>query len=251
MVVESNHKDAPWPLYQQVKNLIVRRIESGHWSPGTKIPSENELVDSLGISRMTINRAIRELSAEGHLIRKRGAGTFVKVQKPQLAFLEIRSIADEIADWGGEHHSDVVLLRKEPADTQLCNDMGLKEKSEVFHSIIIHKDRDVPIQLAERFVNPTMAPDYLNQDFTRITPSKYLLGVASVTEVEHVVETSIPDREMTKHLNMKAGEPCLVLHITTWFKNVVVTRNRFIYPGSRYSIGGKFKTNNSNHHITV
>ncbi len=251
MVVETNHKDSPWPLYQQVKNLIIRRIESGHWLSGTKIPSENELVESLGISRMTINRAIRELTTEGHLVRKRGVGTFVKAQKPQLAFLEIRSIADEITAWGGVHYSDVILLQKETANTQLCREMGLKTESEVFHSIIVHRDGEVPIQLAERYVNPTMAPDYLNQDFTQITPSKYLLGVASVTEVEHIVETSIPDRQMSTHLNMKTGEPCLVLHRTTWFKNIVVTRNRFFYPGSRYSIGGRFKTSNSNRHLTV
>jgi GntR family histidine utilization transcriptional repressor len=129
--------------------------------------------------------------------------------------------------------------------------MALTSGSEVFHSIIIHRDRGIPIQLAERFVNPTLAPEYLSQDFTRITPSAYLLKVASVTEVEHIVETSMPDKQMRKYLQIQASEPCLVLHRTTWFKEVVVTRNRFIYPGSRYSIGGRFKTSGKAHNITA
>ncbi|MCP4755332.1 MAG: GntR family transcriptional regulator, partial [Proteobacteria bacterium] len=88
-------ESAPWPLYLQVKNLIIRRIKSGHWLPDTKIPSENELVESLGISRMTVNRSIRELTAEGHLVRRQGVGTFVAPRKSQVTLLEIKSIAQE------------------------------------------------------------------------------------------------------------------------------------------------------------
>ncbi len=251
MVIETKKQVSPWPLYQQVKNLIQRRINSNHWLPGAKIPSENELVESLGISRMTINRAIRELTSEGHLTRKRGAGTFVAAKKPQFAFLEIKSIADEIAAWGGLHASEVIKLEREIGTDQLCEAMGLKTGSEVFHSIIIHRDHQIPIQLAERFVNPKMAPEYLNQDFSAITPNKYLLKVVSVSEVEHIVETSMPDRQMREYLNMPTREPCLVLHRTTWLNDIVVTKNRFIYPGSRYSIGGRFSTVNFAQQVTA
>ncbi len=89
-------ESAPWPLYLQVKNLISRRIQSGRWSPESRIPSENELVASLGISRMTVNRALRELTAEGLLVRRRGAGTFVAPRESQFALLEVRNIAEEI-----------------------------------------------------------------------------------------------------------------------------------------------------------
>ena len=239
---EKTSVPAPWPLYQQVKNLILRRITSGHWPPGSKVPSEHELVEMLGISRMTINRAIRELTTDGHLYRQRGAGTFVKEKKPQFALFEIRSIAEEIKSWGGRHSSEVVCLERVKAADDLLLLMGLEEKSEIYHSLLVHRDKKVPIQIAERFVNPIMAPEFINQDFTRITPSDYLLKSIPPTEIEHVIETRLPDLSMQKLLQIPATEPCLVLHRTTWFEKQVASKNRFIYPGSRYTLGGRFKT---------
>ena len=104
-VAPSHCRSAPLPLYQQVKTYIEARIASGQWPPEMKIPSENELVASLGVSRMTVNRALRELAALGHLVRVQGVGTFVATPKPQSALLEIRSIADEIRARGGRHTS--------------------------------------------------------------------------------------------------------------------------------------------------
>ena len=66
------------PLYAKVKDHILENIRSGAWEAGRRVPSENELVESFGISRMTANRALRELTAEGFLSRVPGVGTFVK-----------------------------------------------------------------------------------------------------------------------------------------------------------------------------
>ena len=86
----------PTPLYQKVKHYVVKHISSGAWPPQHRIPSENKLVESLGISRMTINKAINELTQEGKLYRVRGAGTYVAETRPQADLFEIRNIADEI-----------------------------------------------------------------------------------------------------------------------------------------------------------
>lgn len=247
MLSESHTKvSAAVPLYQQVKQFIEARIISGEWSPDTKIPSENELVTELGASRMTVNRAFRELASEGHLTRVQGVGTFVAAQKPQSALLEIKSISEEIQISGGIHSSEIHLLKKEKANLELAKSMELKPGSSVYHSIIVHKDRNTAIQFAERYVNPAIAPDYIKQDFTKITPSEYLLNVAPITEVEHVVEAILPDKKVQKILSIKSSEPCLLLLRRTWVKGIVATRNRFIYPGSRYRIGGRFTPSTSN-----
>jgi len=231
----------PWPLYQQVKHMIVRRINSGHWQAGSKIPTENELVGTLGISRMTINRALRELTTEGVLTRKKGAGSFVAPQKPQFTLLQIRSIAEEIQEWGGDHQVRIISLDRIPADDHLLKSMQLEPDSTVFHSLLLHKDGDLPIQLAERFVNPLFAPDYLDQEFTRITPSEYLMTTAPIDEVEHVIETEIPNSIKRDYLQIQSDEPCLVLNRTTWIGDRIASRNQFTYPGTRYSLGGRFK----------
>ncbi|WP_153016042.1 GntR family transcriptional regulator, partial [Pseudomonas savastanoi] len=69
--------ESPAPLYARVKQMIALQIQNGTWPPHHRVPSESELVTQLGFSRMTINRALRELTAEGLLVRMQGVGTFV------------------------------------------------------------------------------------------------------------------------------------------------------------------------------
>lgn len=228
------------PRYQQIKEYILERINGGQWRPGMKIDSEAELVAATGISRMTVNRALRELTAAGYLTRSQGRGTFVAEKKPQSALLEIRSIAQEIRERGGTYSCQVVLLQEEKARPELARAMELSPYSTVFHSVIVHKDNGVPIQLSSRFINPQIAPNYLDQDFTTITANEYLLHIAPVSSVEHVVEALIPDPWIRELLQINSAEPCLVLHRKTWVNEVVATCSAFYYPGSRYTLGGRF-----------
>lgn len=71
----------PAPFYEKVKQAISEKIAAGVWRPHDRIPSEAELVAQFGFSRMTINRALRELTDEGLLVRLQGVGTFVAEPK--------------------------------------------------------------------------------------------------------------------------------------------------------------------------
>jgi GntR family transcriptional regulator, histidine utilization repressor len=248
-VVESEHlarsrklakPSEPTPLYQQVKSFILSRITTGEWVPHSRILSETELVSACGASRMTVNRALRELTSEGRLVRLQGVGTFVAPPKPQSALLEIRSVASEIRGRGGVHTSRVLFQKEEPAPKDVGSAMELVPNSAVFHCLLLHLENGTPIQLEDRYVNPEVAPLFLEQDLTRVTPSEYLLSVAPVTDAEHIIEAVAPDRRTRKLLEMQADEPCLVLHRRTWTHNLVATRGSFFYPGSRYRLGGRF-----------
>ncbi len=235
----SSHSGRP-PLYQQVKEYIIRKINDSAVLPGMKIESEAELVAGLNVSRMTVNRAVRELTAEGLLKRIQGRGTFVADRKPQAALLQISSIADEIHARGGSYSCTVHLLQEEKAKPSVALAMQLQPYTPVFHSIIVHKDHNVPIQLGCRYINPQIAPEFLEQDFSQITVSDYLLSVAAVTAVEHIVEALIPDAWIRDLLQINAAEPCLALHRKTWVGDKVATSSTFYSPGSRYTLGGKF-----------
>jgi GntR family histidine utilization transcriptional repressor len=189
---------------------------------------------------MTVNRALRELTAEGRLVRIQGVGTFVAAPKPVSPLVKIRSIDEEIREQGGRYSCRVLRLTREKASDRSAAAMNLESGAEVFHSILIHYGSGRPVQYSDRLVNPAVAPDYINQDFTTITPSRYLLETAPVTEAEHVIEALIPPEEVRDHLDMAAREPCLVLHRRTWTRRRVTTQSAFYYPGSRYRIGGRF-----------
>lgn len=231
----------PKALYQQVKDHILERIDSGEWSPDARIPSENELVRILNVSRMTVNRAVRELTTSGRLVRLQGVGTYVAHPKPLTALFEIQSIDDEISEQGGVHSCDIRLLAEEEAYPELAAAMEIPVGTPVYHSIMIHKKNNTPVMLADRYINPLSAPGYLDQDFTRTTPTKYMLSTVPVTDVEHIIEAILPDTVTQRLLAIGPNEACLVLHRQTWEGDRIATHSRLTYPGSRYRIGGRFK----------
>jgi GntR family histidine utilization transcriptional repressor len=250
-IMNSGLRVAPQPLYQKVQKHILELIDSGRMPAGSRIPSENELVAALNVSRMTIHRALRELTAQGLLVRVQGVGTFVAAPKPQSALLEIVSIAEEIKRQGGVHSSTVHLLQSEAAPPEIVGIMKLPQRARVYHAVLVHCDRGRPIQLADRYVNPAVAPRFLDQDFTRITPSEYLLGVAPVTEVDHLIEAVLADRSARMLLKLKKNTPCLVLHRTTWCGDLVATHSLFTYPGQHFRLGGRFKPGGVPHATVV
>ncbi|MEM7168991.1 MAG: histidine utilization repressor [Pseudomonadota bacterium] len=229
------------PLYQQVKDAVVERILDGQWPEGSKVPSENEMTQSLGVSRMTINRALRELTAEGWLDRVQGAGSFVAGPRPQSAVLSIQSIAAEIQARGHRHSSELHLLRQEPARRLEAAKLGIAPGHPLFHSVILHRENGVPVQLEDRFVNPASAPDYLEQDFNSLTPYDYLIATAPLRDAEHTIRAVIPRARECKLLQIEAATPCLVLERRTWSGEHAVTWAIFTHPGNRYQLGGHFK----------
>jgi GntR family transcriptional regulator, histidine utilization repressor len=236
----ASHRESSVPLFQQVKDYIIGRIESGTWPPNTRVPSENELIKALSISRMTVNRALRELTIEGYLKRVQGLGTSVAEPRAQSALFTIRPISDEIHQRGSVHSAEVHMLTQETASPEVALSLGLETGAIVFRSVIIHKADGSPVQLADRYVNPAVAPDFLQQDFSKITPSHYLFQIGPLTKAEHIFEAAMPDEITRKLLKIQASEPCLVLNRRTWINQNVASKARLIHPGSRFKIGGIF-----------
>jgi len=230
----------PVPFYEKVKQAISSNIHAGVWKPHDRIPSEAELVQEFGFSRMTINRALRELTDEGLLVRLQGVGTFVAEPKGQSALFEIRSIADEIAARHHRHRSDVRLLERIDADGRQAAALGLAEGTPVFHSLLVHYENDIPVQIEDRIVNTHVAPHYLAQDFTLTTPHAYLSQVAPLTEGEHIVEAVRASLQERDWLHIDADEPCLLIRRRTWSVNHIVSHARLLFPGSRYRLQGRF-----------
>lgn len=233
------------PHYERVKRLIGDRIKAGTWQAGDRIASEAELVKALGVSRMTVNRALREMTLEGTLTRVQGVGTFVAAVKPQAALFAVRNIAEEIAERGHQHSADVLTLAAVPAPPEIATFLNLKAGTRVFHSVLLHRENGLPVQLEDRYVDPRLAKDYLAQDFARQTPYVYLTAIAPISEAEHDIEAVLPAAWERKHLKIDAHEPCLLLTRRTWSGGKPVSHVRLIYPGSRYRLSGRIGPQNS------
>ncbi|MBY5349031.1 histidine utilization repressor [Rhizobium leguminosarum] len=224
------------PLYAGVKQVILDRIHSGEWPPKYRVPSENELVVELGVSKMTANRALRELANEGELVRIQGVGSFVAERKGYSALFEVRNIAEEIAERGHVHEASVVVLAQETASPEVADALELPIGAAVFHSLIVHSENGVPVQIEDRFVHPEAAPEYLDQDFSTLTPNAYLTAAAPLSGSEHVVEAAMPQTWECKLLTIMKTEPCLTIRRRTWSAKQVVSTARLVYPGHRYRL---------------
>lgn len=226
--------------YERVKQFIADKIMSGEWRAGHRVPTEQELVELFEMSRMTVHRALRELTAEGLVKRQAGAGTFVSNERPSLDLVAVHNIADDIRGRGHEHSCIVKVLKGEPATVAVAESLGLRPHSRVFHSVIVHLENNWPVQLEDRYVNPKAAPDYLKQDFSDHTPNAYLMTIGPLERVEHTIEAIRPSAETCVLLKISEDEPCLLLNRRTWSRGAVVSRAWLTHPGSRYRMGASF-----------
>jgi len=228
------------PRYVQLKELIIGRISTGELRPSDRVPSENELVDATGVSRMTANRALRELKREGYVERVAGVGTFVSDFKAVSHVLEVRNIADEIEHRGHQHAATVLVQEKVAAGSATAAALQIEDGADVFHLVLIHHENALPIKLEHRFVLMDFAPDCLERDFVAVTPSAYLSAISPLAEAEQVVRAAMPDEDIRQHLDMDEHEPCLVITRRTWAHGRPVSFARLYHPGSRFELSGHY-----------
>ena len=226
------------PIFQRIKDHLLAQITAGVWKEGDVIPSEQALVKQFGVSRMTVNRAVRELTAEQVLTRRQGDGTYVAQQKYQATLLEIKSIADEVRARGHVHRSSLQQLERGKASDLMAKQFDLPAGHPLFHSVIIHFENGVPIQVEDRWVNPECAPAYLDQDFARITPNEHLMEAAPLQGATYSIEALPAPRDVAEMLDVAPGTSCLVLKRRTTSNGRVASVVTMWHPGHLYKFTG-------------
>jgi GntR family histidine utilization transcriptional repressor len=226
------------PIFQRIKDYLVGEIATGRWKEGDVVPSEQAPVRLFGVSRMTVNRAVRELTAEQVLTRRQGSGTYVAPKKIRATLVEIRSIADEVRARGHAHRSRLHLLESARASDALAAQFELAAGVPLFHSVMVHFENEVPIQVEDRWVNPACAPHYLEQDFATITPNEHLMLAAPLQGATYSIEALAPPREVAEMLAIDARQCCLVLKRRTTSHDRVASVVTMWHPGQLYQFAG-------------
>jgi GntR family histidine utilization transcriptional repressor len=227
--------------YGRVKQHLKDGLAAGRWPPGTLMPSEAELVAAFGVSRMTVNRALRELQAEGLVTRTQGVGTFAAPLHRVSSTLTIRDIHEEIEARGHRHQAVVHVQRAERAGAALAAQLGLAAGERVFHTLIVHHENGVPLQCEDRYVNPAVAPHYLEADFALTTPTHVLFETTALWRAQYSIEAARPTAEEARLLQIGTDEPCLVVVRRTFTSEAPITIARLVHPGSRYTLEGQFQ----------
>jgi GntR family transcriptional regulator len=140
------------PLYRQVKELLMKRLSDGSWSPGQLLPSEPEIAAGLGVSPGTVRKALDEMSAESLVIRRQGRGTFVaRHDEERVLFQFFRMVPDS-----GERHfpeGRTISISVVKAGNAIADHLGIAPKTSVIEIERVRLLNDRPC-IHERIVLP-------------------------------------------------------------------------------------------------
>lgn len=116
------------PLYSQLKNLIINKIESGEYREESQIPSEQEFCEQYDISRPTVRQAISELTSNGYLYKEKGKGTFVAKTKSKIDIKSYTGFTDSILDSQEPGQRNIV-------SSEIISGERVKELETIFSSL--------------------------------------------------------------------------------------------------------------------
>ncbi|MHC5225384.1 GntR family transcriptional regulator [Ignatzschineria sp. LJL83] len=227
------------PMYQKIKEHILDNIANNVWKPNQKLPSENEISAILNISRMTVNRAFKELTEEGYLFREKGAGTFVAEPFQLVPFFELMPISQELAIEGNPYACQILQLGKVTknalTDDEIYDDIG---QSFQYSEIIYYSNR-APIQYEKRYVVESFAPQYLLQNFERHCSTLYLQSLSPILTQKHTLEAVVPDQNLRQILEIGKSDACFKVTEKLLMKDKIVSVAEQYYPASRYQLHSK------------
>ena len=224
--------DAPRPdltSYREVKAEILRRITEGDWAPGTLLPGEVDLAESFGVARATVNRAMRELTDEGLLERRRKAGTRVRPSPLRAARFEIPLVREEIEATGARYRYALLEREAVEAPDWLRARMGLAAGARVLHLACLHAADGAPYQFEDRWINLDALPRAETADFSASGPNEWLVRAAPFSEVEISFLATAADARTGGYLSMDPGEPVFTAERTTWWEGHAITHVRLYF----------------------
>ena len=230
------------PMYQKIKEHILENIANNVWKPNQKLPSENEISAILNISRMTVNRAFKELTEEGYLFREKGAGTFVAEPFQLVPFFELMPISQELAIEGNSYSCQILQLgniTKNLLGDGISDEIDDEIGQSFQYSEIIYCSNEEPIQYEKRYVDESFAPQYLMQNFERYCSTIYLQSLSPILTQKHTLEAIVPDQHLCEILEIGKSDACFKVTEKLLMKNKIISIAKQYYPASRYQLHSK------------
>ncbi|MHB1610894.1 MAG: GntR family transcriptional regulator [Sulfobacillus sp.] len=224
------------PLYLQLKRLIKAQIQDGRLAPGDRVPSERELSDQFGMSRMTARQALIELVREGLLYREQGRGTFVAVRKVSQGLLTVTSFTEDMHSRGIVPSSVILSLTTEapslPDRERLRLDLG--------HQMVrvrrLRLGDGRPMALEEASLPQSLVEGIEEHDLSRGSLYEFLKSRQIELQGAHqTLEAILADEEQAMLLAVPQGAPLLLLERLSYDQfERPAEFVRAVYRGDRY-----------------
>ena len=210
------------PLYDQIERNLRDLIINGQLQPGQMVPSEWDLSDLYGVSRLTVRRALEELVRQNWLERKHGVGTFVR--QPSIASIAASklSFTEQMRAIGRKPSSRLIEHRVVPATAKIARALRLQEGEPVFEITRVRLADELPILLetaalsAQRFPSLAERPWSDKDSLYRILAEEYQV---SVTGLDHTIKPVLLTETEARFLQAKPGTPALLSEIVAFTRD--------------------------------
>lgn len=202
-------KSSPIPFYYQIKEDILRQVETGELKCGDQIDSENGLMKKYDVSQITVRKAISELVTSGVLYRIRGKGTYVAAKRQQHT-TSLRSFAEEMVSFGNRDTDTKVISIDEVVNERINSELNLDLSSKTIMISRIRYCSEVPVGIQTTYILSNNIPlsEYRNI-FELKSVYKFLekYGKRPV-HVKEVYKATIINNKKTKDLlEASFGDP--------------------------------------------
>ena len=198
------------PLYHQLMQRILDDIEKGTYPIGSRIPPEHELEEAYHVSRVTVRRALSELTAEGLLERKQGKGTFVSAPRISQDLKSIHSFHDSCRQNGVHPATKVIHIQEIPADAADVAELNVREGDRVIEILRVRSADGEPVVLEKNHFS--MGYAYLENE--NLNGSLYNVlrdyGVEP-RQATHDISMTFATEFQAKLLNIAVGSPLMRL----------------------------------------
>lgn len=228
------------PVYLQIEQEIRKRIQSGIWKPGDRIPSEFELMKMAGCSRATVSKALTNLAKARLITRQRRHGTHVRETTEEHAVLAFLDIRNEIEATGRAYSYHVEERRRLTAGTATAYWPEATYGERLLWLRATHCADGQPEVMEERLIRLAIAPEAAEESFEDNPPSAWLVARIPCTRLVHAIRAKTATAKEAKLLDVPRGAALLVSERRTWFDTTPVTWVRLTFPGSKNEFTGEF-----------
>lgn len=231
-------KKNPVPLHFQIKEILQEMIENEELKPGDAVPTERELCEIQGVSRMTVNKAIMSLVNEGLLYREQGKGTFVAKPKENKEIAGLKSFSEVMQDKGLKTETRILFFQIKEATKRIKSVLNLSDdNNKVFEISRLRMSEGEPVAIETVWIPHNLCSDMDRQTIegkslyeTFKNKYKYFPNKAKQT-----IEPIILNEDECRLLNQNENALALMFRRTTYIKDEVpIEYTKAIYRSDIY-----------------